>query len=78
MSNPDHVKIYEGNSILAMRIKAELENSNIRVFLKDKGESNRLTGYPVSHNNYQELFVYSTDANKAIKNVELIKAEMDI
>ena len=77
MTDSEYTKIYDGNFILVNRIKGELEAMGIIPFIKDIGESNRLSGYPISHNDFIEVFVTHEDYDKAMIIVNRVKAEME-
>lgn len=78
MSTAEYIKIYDGNFILVTRVKNELEAIGIIPIIKDKGESYRLTGYPIINNGFQEVFVNNEELKKAIEVVERVRSEMEV
>ncbi|MDO1500924.1 DUF2007 domain-containing protein [Winogradskyella maritima] len=77
MSETDYTKVYEGSFILSERINTELKSQGINTLLRDHGESQRLSGYPISLNDFREIFVNNEDATKALEIVNRVRAEME-
>ena len=77
MSTTEYTKVYYGNSILAMRVKNELEQVDIIPIVKDEGESQRLGGQGSLSNGIQEIYVHNDELDKAREVVSRIEAEME-
>ncbi|WP_178988134.1 MULTISPECIES: putative signal transducing protein [Winogradskyella] len=77
MSTIEYTKVYEGSSILAIRVRDELERTGIIPIIKDEGESQRLGGQGSINSGYQEVFVHNDELDKAMVIVNRVKAEME-
>jgi hypothetical protein len=77
MSTTEYTKVYYGNSILAMRIKTELEQVGIVPIIKDEGESQRLGGQGSISNGIQEIYVHNDELEKAKDVVTRVEADME-
>ena len=73
----EYVKVYEGNFILVNRIKDELRNSGIIPIIKDESESQRLAGFGVMNQGFQEVFVNTGELEKATTIVAYVKSNME-
>lgn len=77
MSTTEYTKVYYGNSILAMRIKNELEQVGIVPIIKDEGESQRLGGQGSISNGIQEIYVHNDELEKAKAIVARVEVDME-
>ena len=68
------VKIMTDSEISVSRIASLLEQNHISIHKKDNVESARLAGFGVPQNSV-DLYVHSSDAEKAQKIIEAFKQE---
>lgn len=66
MKNDNYFKIFSGQIIEIIKIKAELEKFNIIPIIKDKNESARLAGFGTIFN-VIEVFVHNDELNKSLE-----------
>ena len=65
LKKDSYCKIFSGQLIEIIKIKAELEKLNIIPIIKDKNESARLAGFG-SIFNVIEVFVHNDELNKSL------------
>ncbi|MBT7850551.1 MAG: DUF2007 domain-containing protein [Flavobacteriaceae bacterium] len=58
-------KLYAGSFIMVQLITQNLEKLGITPIIKDETESARLAGFGTSTYGFQELYVHSSEKNKA-------------
>tara|TARA_Y100000996_G_scaffold223260_1_gene175674 strand:- start:17 stop:250 length:234 start_codon:yes stop_codon:yes gene_type:complete len=66
LKKDSYCKIFSGQLIEIIKIKAELEKFNIIPIIKDKNESARLAGFGTIFN-IIEVFVHNDELNKSLK-----------
>ena len=66
MKKDNYSKIFSGQLIEIIKIKAELEKFNIIPIIKDKNELARLAGF-CSIFNVIEVFVHNDELNKSLE-----------
>ena len=69
LKKDSYCKIFSGQLIEIIKIKAELEKFNIIPIIKDKNESARLAGFGTIFN-IIEVFVHNDELNKSLKILE--------
>ena len=72
----EHVNVFTGTSILTNRLAFLLDEKNIPTLVKDRKESGRLAGFGVTASS-SELFIYTTDTDKAKEIIENFKKEIE-
>ena len=66
MKKDNYCKIFSGQLIEIIKVKAELEKFNIIPIIKDKNESARLAGFGSIFNEI-EVFVHNDELNKSLE-----------
>ena len=66
MKKDSYCKIFSGQLIEIIKVKAELKKFNIIPIIKDKNESARLAGFG-SIFNVIEVFVHNDELNKSLE-----------
>ena len=66
LKKDSYCKIFSGQLIEIIKIKAELEKFNIIPIIKDKNESARLAGFGTIFN-IIEVFVHNDELNKSLE-----------
>ena len=76
MEESGYKKIYEGNFIVVQVMVDRLEEIGITPVIKDEKESGRLTGFPTSMQDFQEVYVRNEEYDKALPIVSQVKSEL--
>jgi len=71
----EHIKVYTGTSILTNRLAYLLDEKSIPTLVKDQKESGRLAGFGATEYS-SELFIYSSDLDKAESIIENFRKEI--
>lgn len=78
LMDKDYIKVYSGNFIVTQFLVERLKDVEISPIIKDESESGRLAGFGSSIPGFQELFVHSSEIDKAVPVVQSALAEMKI
>lgn len=73
----DYTKIFSGNPILSRRIIEGLEQNGISPVVKDESGSDRMTGFPSTISEDQDIYVQNAEAGKAKAIVDKILADIE-
>ena len=71
----DYTKVFTGTSILVNRLRYLLDQIKIPSLIKDDKESGRLAGFGTT-GDAVELFIYTTDLEKATTVLENFRKEI--
>lgn len=72
----EHINVFTGSTILTNRLAFLLDENEIPSLIKDQKESGRLAGFGATGNS-SELFIYTTDFEKAKNIIEKFKKEIE-
>mgnify|MGYP006087404387 CR=1 FL=1 len=71
----EHVKVFTGTELFVNRLSYLLDEAHIPSLIKNHHESGRLGGFGTPINSV-ELFIYTTDAEKATGIIENFRKEI--
>ncbi len=71
----EHIKIFAGTQLFVNRLSFLLDEASIPSLIKNHHESGRLAGFG-SPTNAVELFIYTTDTEKAAPIIENFRKEI--